>query len=91
MSDQIEELHRQKQEKEKKFKEKQELKIKQSANPTLEDRIKMDANAFDYRKMGIVGKKKQNVSVIQNNRNYYARDAIYNEGPKKTLPKHLEK
>jgi hypothetical protein len=51
----------------------------------------MDANAFDYRKMGIVGKKKQNVSIIQNNRNYYARDSIYNEGPKKSLPKNLER
>jgi hypothetical protein len=38
----------------------------------------MDSNAFDYRKMGIVGKKKQNLSVIQNTRNYYARDSIYN-------------
>jgi hypothetical protein len=37
----------------------------------------MDATAFDYRKMGIIGKKRQNLSVIKYNKNYYAYDSIY--------------
>jgi hypothetical protein len=42
-----------------------------------------------YRKHGIIGKKRQNLSIIKPNSNYFARESIYYDAGRNYLPEEL--